>query len=68
LTELTIVYLSKGLRVLKLITSALIPSFSNFSAASKQQPTDLENETSVTSVPFFNIYIIFYFYLMFNIF
>lgn len=57
LTESMIAYLSKGLIVLKLMTSALIPcSFCKISAACKENPTILAKAVIVTSVPYFSIF------------
>lgn len=51
LTDLMIVSLSNGLKDLKLMTSQLIPSFSNSLAASKEYFTIFAKATIVTSLP-----------------
>ena len=49
--EFMIVCSSKGRRLLKLITSQLIPSLASCSAASKHRPTGFECETNVIRSP-----------------
>jgi len=52
-----IVFLSKGLKVLKLITyTSIFNSFFIFYAAYNHTPTCLENVTIVTSFPYFSIF------------